>query len=191
MQTNGYLLECSGDYLLIDAPEGIAGWLANKGVKVTDLLLTHQHYDHVMDVALLQAQGVRVHAYAPYSQELTLEQPARAWGMPIVVSPYVVDELFDLEAGCVLRDMAFKLSHIPGHAKDSVTFYHEASGVVFSGDTLFAGSVGRTDLPGGNTKQLMDGIQKHLLSLPGATRVLSGHGPETSISREIVHNPFF
>ena len=69
--------------------------------------------------------------------------------------------------------------------------YHLADErVVFSGDTLFAGSIGRSDLPGGDTRQLLEGIDRHLLTLPPETRVLSGHGPETTIGREAASNPF-
>jgi glyoxylase-like metal-dependent hydrolase (beta-lactamase superfamily II) len=71
-----------------------------------------------------------------------------------------------------------------------VTFYVPAEGVVFSGDAVFAGSIGRTDLPGGSTQQLLDGIARHLLTLPPETRVLSGHGPATTIGREAATNPY-
>jgi glyoxylase-like metal-dependent hydrolase (beta-lactamase superfamily II) len=89
-----------------------------------------------------------------------------------------------------LAGAEIQLAHVPGHAIDAVTIYIPAAGVVFSGDTLFAGSIGRTDLPGGNTRQLLDGIARHLMGLPPDTRVLSGHGPSTSIRREAVENPY-
>jgi hydroxyacylglutathione hydrolase len=71
-----------------------------------------------------------------------------------------------------------------------VIFHLPAAKLVFSGDTLFAGSIGRTDLPGGSTRQLLEGIARHLLTLPPETRVLSGHGPATTIGREAAENPF-
>jgi glyoxylase-like metal-dependent hydrolase (beta-lactamase superfamily II) len=71
-----------------------------------------------------------------------------------------------------------------------VTFHLADHGVVFSGDTLFAGSIGRTDLPGGSTSQLLDGIARHLMRLPADTRVLPGHGPGTTIGEEAVGNPY-
>lgn len=189
-QTNGYLVETSGGNFLIDAPEGIAEWLAEKNVSVSDVLLTHQHYDHVLDAAALQAGGARLHAFADYSQELTLEAAARAWGMPISVEPYRIDVLFDMHQPLRIAGMEMRPAHVPGHATDSVVFYLPHQGVVFSGDTLFAGSIGRCDLPGGSARQLLDGIARHLLVLPGETKVLSGHGPATTISREIAENPF-
>jgi len=189
-QTNGYLVEMPEGNLLIDAPEGICDWLAAKGASVADVLLTHQHYDHVLDAAALQATGARLHAFAPYSRDLTLETAARAWGMPISVEPYRVDQLLDMEKPLRLAGLDIALAHVPGHAADSVIFHLAAQGVVFSGDTLFAGSIGRTDLPGGSTETLLGGIAKHLLDLPKETRVLSGHGPATTIARELKGNPF-
>ena len=189
-QTNGYLVESPDGTFLVDAPEGVTAWLAGRGVPVDDVLLTHQHYDHVLDAAALQAHGARLHAFAPYSTELTLETAARAWGLPITVPPYRVDCLLDIDRPLLLAGQELALAHIPGHALDAVTFYLAAASVVFSGDTLFAGSIGRTDLPGGSAQQLLDGIARHLLTLPVDTRVLSGHGPPTTIGREAASNPY-
>ena len=190
VQTNGYLVETPDGNFLIDAPEGITDWIQAKGVRVDDVLLTHQHYDHVTDAAALQAGGARLHAFASYSTDLTLESAARAWGMPISVPPYQIDSLLETESPLSIAGLAITMAHIPGHATDAVTFYLPDAGVVFSGDTLFAGSIGRTDLPGGSTEQLLDGIARHLLVLPQETRVLSGHGPATTIGKEAVTNPY-
>ena len=189
-QTNGYLVETPDGNFLVDAPEGIAAWLAEQGARVDDVLLTHQHYDHVLDAAAMQARGARLHAFAPYSTELTLEAFARAWGMPISVAPYQIDALLAVDQPFQLAGQVMALAHIPGHALDAVTFYLADSGLLFSGDTLFAGSIGRTDLPGGSTRQLVEGIARHLLVLPPATRVLSGHGPATTVGREAQGNPY-
>ncbi|MEI8038671.1 MAG: MBL fold metallo-hydrolase [Verrucomicrobiota bacterium] len=189
-QTNGYLVETPDGNFLVDAPEGVAAWLAEKGARVDDVLLTHQHYDHVLDAAAIQARGARLHAFAPYSTELTLEAYARAWGMPITVAPYRIDALLAVDQPLQLAGQVMELAHIPGHALDAVTFYLADSGLLFSGDTLFAGSIGRTDLPGGSTRQLVEGIGRHLLVLPPATRVLSGHGPATTVGREAQANPY-
>lgn len=189
-QTNGYLIETPDGNLLIDAPEGVADWLDEKGVRVDEVLLTHQHYDHVLDAAALQSRGARLYAFAPYSTSLTLEEAARAWGMPISVEPYRIDALLEPGKPQSIAGLEISTAHVPGHATDGVIFHLPAHGMVFSGDTLFAGSIGRTDLPGGSTRQLLDGIARHLLTLPPETRVLSGHGPATTIGREAAGNPF-
>lgn len=190
VQTNGYLVETSGGNLLIDAPEGIANWAASRGVRIDHVLLTHQHYDHVQDAAALQAGGARLHAFADYSETLTLEAIVRSYGMPVTVTPYRVDERFSIAGGLSLAGLKIDLAHVPGHSTDSVTFYIPSQNVVFSGDTLFAQSIGRTDLPGGGTEQLLSGIAAHLLELPAETKVLPGHGPATTIGRELRENPY-
>jgi hydroxyacylglutathione hydrolase len=190
VQTNGYLIETPDGNILIDAPEGITDWLREKGVRVDDVLLTHQHYDHVMDASALHAGGARLHAFAPYSTDLTLESAARDWGMPISVEPFEVDDLLKVEDSLEMRGLKFQLAHVPGHATDAVNFYLADGAVLFSGDTLFAGSIGRTDLPGGDTRQLLAGIDQHVMVLPPETRVLSGHGPSTTVGAEARGNPF-
>lgn len=190
VQTNGYLIETPDGNLLIDAPEGIADWVARRGVRVDDVLLTHQHYDHVTDAAALRKAGARLHGFAGYSTELTLESAARAWGMPISVTPYEIDQLFDMEKPLRIAGLEISLAHVPGHSLDSVTFHLADHGVLFSGDTLFAGSIGRTDLPGGSTTQLLDGIARHLLTLPPETKVFPGHGSATTIGEEMEANPY-
>ena len=190
VQTNGYLIESPEGNLLIDAPEGIAAWITERGVRVDQVLLTHQHYDHVTDAAALKTLGAKLHAFAGYSKDLTLESTARGWGMPIAVTRYEIDCLFEMAQPLHLAGMQIVLAHVPGHSTDSVTFYLSDHGVVFSGDTLFASSIGRTDLPGGSTEQLLTGIAQHLMTLPPETRVLPGHGPGTTVGREISENPY-
>lgn len=190
VQTNAFLIESPDGNLLIDAPAGVTAWLAGRGVRVDDVLLTHQHYDHVEDAAAMRAAGAKLHAFAPYSQELTLEAPARQWGMPIRVTPYEIDVLFDLSKPLELAGRTIELAHVPGHSTDSVTFHFPGENVLFGGDTIFAGSIGRTDLPGGDTRQLLEGIDRHLLVLPPETRVFPGHGPDTTIGEEARSNPF-
>ena len=190
VQTNGYLIETPDGNLLIDAPEGIAEWVTDRGVRVDDVLLTHQHYDHVTDAAALKTLGARLHAMEDYSADLTLESTVRSWGMPISVIPYQIDRRFVMTAPLRLAGLEITLAHVPGHSTDSVTFHLADHGVVFPGDTLFANSIGRTDLPGGSTAQLLEGIARHLMTLPPETRVLPGHGPTTTIGKEADGNPY-
>ncbi len=191
--TNGYLAETPEGNFLVDAPEGIAAWVAKRGVRVDDVLLTHQHFDHVMDAAALQAAGARLHAFEDYSTDLTLEEMVRQGGMDFVVPPFRIDRRLTVAAGVpwLLGNLKFALYHIPGHAPDSVVFHLPDLELAFSGDTLFAGSIGRTDLPGGSHRQLLDGITRDLFTLPPQTKLLPGHGPATTVGAEMATNPYF
>lgn len=188
VQTNAYLVESVNGNYLVDAPDGVSQWLDRKGVRVDALYLTHQHYDHVEDVAELQGRGVKVFAWAKYSKDLTLETYGASWGMPSVAA-YQVDQLVS-EGNGEYFHLPTYVNHVPGHSSDSITFYLRDAGVVFVGDALFAGSIGRCDLPGGNFDLLISGIREKLLILPDETRVLSGHGPETTIGREKISNGY-
>ena len=187
-QTNAYLLGENDNCILIDAPEGVGDWLKAEGATPTDILLTHQHYDHVQGVAELTAQGVRVHAHSPYDKELTLETLLQQSGIPLTVTPYTVaDELADLDA-IKVGDWTFNLAHVPGHAPDSLVF--STTGHAFVGDTLFANGIGRADLPGGDMALLVRGIHEKILSLDDDTLVLPGHGPTTTVAAERSSNPY-
>ncbi len=188
VRTNGYLVESAEGNFLVDAPSGISKWLADKGVRLDALYLTHQHYDHVEDVAALQRTGVGILAWADYSKDLTLESYGADWGLP-EVEPYHIDG--HIVAGDQkLFGTTTRVGHIPGHSPDSLSFYLEGKGVVFSGDALFAGSVGRCDLPGGDFDLLLAGIRRELLTLPDETEVFSGHGPATTVGRERATNGY-
>ncbi len=188
--THGYLLRTPAGALLIDAPEGVAGWLAGRGIIPGALLLTHQHFDHVIDTRELQALGVRIFAWSGYAPELTLEDQARSWGLKVTVGQYVVDEQLEGRGQLALAGLQFALLPVPGHSPDSVAFHLPDASLVFAGDTLMGGSLGRTDLPHGDHDTLLAGIRRHLLGLPDATRVLAGHGEATTIGAERAGNPW-
>jgi glyoxylase-like metal-dependent hydrolase (beta-lactamase superfamily II) len=119
----------------------------------------------------------------------TVPQQAMMMGIKFGKVPKVDRHVTDdevLEVG----NLRLRSLYTPGHAPGHLAFYAEEQETVFSGDALFAGSVGRTDLPGGSMDVLMRSISERLLTLPDATRVLSGHGPETNIGRERMTNPF-
>jgi glyoxylase-like metal-dependent hydrolase (beta-lactamase superfamily II) len=191
VQTHGYLFQApDGSWIAVDAPAGMAEWLRGRGVVPAALLLTHQHYDHVEDAAAVAVMGAKVHAWLPYSSELTLEAMMRAYGMPVEVPPFPVDVLLEGRDVLEIGGCRLDLAHVPGHAVDSVTFYRPDAGELFAGDTLFEGSIGRADLPGGDPALLIDGIRGKLFSLPEATRVYPGHGEATSIGAERAGNPY-
>ncbi|MCW1925306.1 MBL fold metallo-hydrolase [Luteolibacter arcticus] len=190
-QTNGYLLNApDGSHLLVDAPMGAAAWLKAKDIVPAAVLLTHQHIDHVEDAAAIAAMGARVYAFSPHSSDLTLEALLQGFGMQVRVEPFVVDQLLEGCQELEVGGLRMRLAHVPGHSADSVTFYVPELGELFSGDTLMAQGLGRSDFPGGNGTLLIDGIREKLFALPENTQVFPGHGPDTTIGAERAENPY-
>jgi glyoxylase-like metal-dependent hydrolase (beta-lactamase superfamily II) len=168
-----------------DAVDGIDDILAEHRLKPVAVLLTHGHIDHVWSVAPV-CGAKDIPAYIHPADRALLSDPAR--GFPLGVG----QELFGgltLSAGVDLL-----VDHAPGHTPGSVTFRHPgqeaAAGAMFSGDLLFAGSIGRTDLPGGDYNTMLASLARVCLPLPDETIVLSGHGPATTIGAERGSNPF-
>lgn len=197
---NGQFVENS--YLLIDAVAGecaiidpgeeaglIANELAAAGVRPVAIWLTHAHIDHVLGVPRFTA-GTAVPVYLhPADRPLydRVADQAAAFGMRAGTLP-APDRA--LAHGDILPvgTLRFRVRHAPGHSPGSVVF--EGEGAVFTGDVLFQGSIGRTDLPGGDYETLLRSIERELLTLPDSTIVYSGHGPETTVGRERRANPF-
>ncbi len=189
--TNGYIIDHAGECVVIDAPALFHKLIESEGLKPSHLLLTHQHFDHTEDVEALQEMGVKVVSHSPYSESLIRQKEAREnWGLPVNIKPFTPDVLLDGKDEWSVGVLKFNVSHVPGHSPDSITFYCEELQAVFTGDTLMAGGMGRTDLPGGSFEQLVHGIKTMLYTLPGDSLCLSGHGPETSIGHEKKHNDF-
>lgn len=187
--TNAYLVSTpGGGHVLIDAPGDADNWLDQLGITPLALLLTHQHFDHVMSAAAIAARGIPVHAWSPFSRDLTCEQIVRQWGMPFDVPEFPVDHLLEGLDRLEIDGLKLDLAHVPGHSPDSVTFHDPDRGLLFAGDTLFAGSTGRGDLPGGNLDLLCRGIVEKLYTLPPFTRVFPGHGESTDIATERLSN---
>jgi glyoxylase-like metal-dependent hydrolase (beta-lactamase superfamily II) len=193
-QENCFIVGDEGTGVLFDPGDEaarIALAVERTGLEIEKLIITHAHIDHVGAVAALvdeYACPVLMHAEAePMLRQLpnqALMMGLRFGKIP-VVDGYIEDgEIVDVGA------LAFRALYTPGHAPGHLAFYSEAEGVVISGDALFAGSVGRVDLPGGSMELLMRSINERLLTLPDATVVHPGHGPETTIGEERAHNPF-
>jgi hydroxyacylglutathione hydrolase len=188
--TNCYLAPTpSGGHVMVDAPVDADRWLDQLGVTPLALLLTHQHFDHVMSAAAVAARGVPVYAWQGFSRDLTLEEVVRQWGMPFEVEEYPVHHTLAGQPRLEIGGLELDLAHAPGHSADSVVFHDKARGVLFAGDTLFHGSTGRGDLPGGDLDLLCRSIRERIFVLPEATRVLPGHGPETTVGSERRSNP--
>ncbi len=194
--TNGYLVadQRGGSALVIDAPQGTAETLvaraAEWGTPIRLLINTHGHWDHILDnAALLRKTGARLGIHRESAPLLTLPQ-TRMMGLDLEIEPSQPD--FFLEEGkpFVVGDLESQILHCPGHCPGSVVLFERRERVAFVGDVLFAGSIGRTDLPGGNLDSLMDSIRGKLLSLGDDVRILAGHGSPTTIGREKRTNPF-
>ena len=151
--------------------------------------LTHAHLDHVMGVARLKRETGAPVCLHPADRELYEHavQQGLAFGIPVEPPP-PPDRPFTHGEVVRVGDCVFTVRHAPGHSPGSVCLVGD--GVVFTGDVLFAGSVGRTDLPGGDFETLRKSIERELLVLPDSTIVYSGHGPETTIGQERRANPF-
>ena len=205
LPTNTYTIKKKGEsnVIIIDpgpASEGLFEVLSEKGESIEAILITHGHADHVDGVSSLkkiisEKTGKNIRCYAPKADEKTFSDPDYNSSLMIVgekkdykkcVDVWLNDnEELDM-AGLLVRTII-----TPGHTVGGASFYFPKEMVLFSGDTLFFGSVGRTDFPGGSMSQLVRSVQDKLFTLPDNTRVLPGHNEETTIEREKRENPFF
>ena len=186
----------SGDSVVID-PGGdyakIAQSLDSYATKPTQIWLTHSHLDHCGAVRQLQqASGAKLYAH-PIERELRARvvEICMFYGIPPGEMQSCPEPDVPISGGetLALGEDKFKVLFTPGHSPGHLCFYNAATGTLIAGDTLFAGSIGRTDLPGGDHATLLHSIRQQLLVLPDDTRVLCGHGPDTTIGRERKSNP--
>jgi hydroxyacylglutathione hydrolase len=186
-QTNAYLVwdGRSADALVVDPGMGAAEPLmqraAANGVRVHLIANSHGHIDHIFDDAPLMSASQAPLAIHP--DDAYRLDGRNNYGFEL----QAVTATHDLEEGEQVRigDLVFDVLHLPGHTEGSVCLYEERRGLLLSGDVLFAGSYGRTDLPGGNDEQMVASLTRLATELPATTRVLPGHGIETTIEREL------
>ncbi len=177
--------------LLIDAPQGAASWLEKNGHRVELLLLTHAHIDHVVDAARIkQEHQCRVGYHADSVEMLTDPHFFQRLGFGWEIAPVAADFLISETDTVNFQGIDFQVLEVPGHCPGSLCFLAKEARLLFGGDVLFAGGVGRWDLPGGDGDLLFDGIRKKIYPLGDDITVLSGHGPATKIGIERKTNPF-
>ena len=174
-----------------DEAARIALAVEQTNLEIAQILVTHAHIDHVGAVAALAEEyacPVLMHAEA---EPMLKQLPSQAMMMGLRFGKLpTVDRHIEDEEVLEVGKLRLESRYTPGHAPGHLAFYVESEGLVLAGDALFAGSVGRTDLFGGNAELLMRSIRERLLTLPDETRVYSGHGPQTTIGNERAHNPF-
>ncbi len=194
--TNGYMLMDmdSKSAVIIDAPHQsvrlFEAYAEEKELKISALWLTHTHWDHTADAELCAEKGMDILVH-PLDAYRLLDQSAHTvWPLPFTLGNVQYTGI--IEQGDFLTCGAWKCEviHTPGHTEGGVCFVDRLHSCIFAGDTLFAGSIGRTDLPGGDMNSLLDSIKNSLLELPEDMIVFPGHGPLTTIGDEKESNPF-
>ena len=195
VQTNCYFIYKENDNKIIvvdpaDRGEYLYNAFKEAGLEVVAILLTHAHFDHIWGCnKLRELSGVQVFAS---EDEKELCESAKLNVSEDVGRPYTVSVDWYLRDGekVTIEDMEFTVIATPGHTQGSCCYYFEKDNILVSGDTLFEGSVGRTDLPTGNGSTLSRSLKEKLMILPDETLVFPGHGNSTTIGDEKKYNPF-
>ncbi len=194
LQVNCYLLMCdeTGKGIVVDpGDEGarILDAVSARGCELVAVINTHGHFDHIgANAYIIEQTGVELMMHAADVPLLAqAASHANIYGLSVVPSPAPTRLLAEGDEVSV-GELRLKVIHLPGHSPGGICLH--VGDDLFVGDGLFAGSIGRTDLPGGSHDELISGIRRKLLTLADETVVHPGHGPETTIGREKLHNPF-
>ncbi|MGL4362213.1 MAG: MBL fold metallo-hydrolase [Cellulosilyticaceae bacterium] len=192
VQTNTYFIidEATKKTVIIDPAdeaERILSYIKENDLKIAEILLTHGHFDHI---------GAATEVAEKTGAEITIHEEGKTYlsNPNYNLSQMFMGKAFTVDADVYVKhkqkieiegtDLEFEVLHVPGHTLDGVAYYMPKQKVVFVGDILFKGSIGRTDFPGGEHMTLINNIHKHLLPLPEETVVYSGHGEATTIGEE-------
>lgn len=198
-QVNTYLLsDETKEAILIDPAcdslkenELLIDYIEQNSLILKKIVNTHGHIDHIVGI-----NKIKEHFNVPFliheGDNFLLEtamQSAAIFGFNLVSVPFP-DSFLNEGDGLSFGNSKIELLHVPGHSPGSIVFYSPENNFIIAGDVLFNGSIGRTDLPGGDYDTLIAGIKQKLLTLPGKTVTYPGHGPSTTIQNEITTNPF-
>jgi hydroxyacylglutathione hydrolase len=190
-ETNCYLIEAPEGPVLFDAPDGACAWLESEGVDLEMLILTHGHIDHVQDVARIKSRfNCPIGCSAETEPMISDREFFRNFGFELEIEPAKPDFLIQETPSRNFLGLEMQVLEVPGHCPGSLCFLSRKDDLLIGGDVLFAGGVGRWDLPGGDGDLLFDGIRKKLFPLGDNIIVLPGHGPPTKIGTERETNPF-
>lgn len=199
LETNCYIVASDGGGAAavidpVDDAESIISAAEDEELTITHILLTHGHFDHILALDELKKKtGATVAVHPQDASMLESGRNCLADELGIAYQPSSAEVLLEDGQDIEVGELRIKVLHTPGHTPGGVSFFL-ADGdekAVFTGDALFSGSIGRTDLPGGSTEVLLQAIRQKLFTLPEETHVYPGHGPSSSIAHEKRHNPFF
>jgi len=198
IQTNAYLLTAPerGEAVLIDAPgdvwADVGSILEKENCRLVALWITHGHWDHTQGGAEV-VRETKAQVFAHAADRVLIETPEimeKFMGEELNLEAIHVDRWITQGERLSALGREVEVRHVPGHCPGNVLFYFADAGAAFVGDALFAGSVGRTDLPGGDAQQLTCSIREQIYTLPPKTKVFPGHGPATTVEAERKSNPY-
>jgi glyoxylase-like metal-dependent hydrolase (beta-lactamase superfamily II) len=194
--TNGYIVADTnaGQAIIIDAPHQSYPVyriiMEHLKVQPTALWLTHSHWDHTADAAQIAADGLEIWIHEADLHRLTDPMSHTIWPLPFHIEPVQTNLFLQDKQQLHCGDWTFTVLHTPGHTQGGVCFICQEYDCAFVGDTIFAGSIGRTDLPGGDMNQLIESIHQQLMNLNEDTVIFPGHGELSTIGQEKEDNPF-
>ena len=195
--TNAYLISDTrlGQAILIDAPQGaweaVEPILKEQKLELQGLLLTHAHFDHVLDAELFNKAGVPVYLHVQEKPVIgMLGEQLKYFDIDEEVQEVVIDNWLEDGAHLEFLGQDIEVRRVSGHSPGNLVFYFPAQKCAFAGDAIFNGSVGKTNLPGGNFKVLETDIRSQIYTLPNDTIIYPGHGESTSVGKERASNPY-
>lgn len=197
LQNNTYLLSepDSKEAVIIDPSfdtEEVLEYIASQGLTLQKVLITHAHFDHVVGVnAIVKALGPNI-PIGLHPADLPLwRQGAGGEIFGLRFEPAARPSIHFYQGQTIsIGSEKLEVKQTPGHSRGHVIFHYVPEQIVFCGDLIFSGSIGRTDLPGGSVQDILHSIRTQILTLPPETRLLSGHGPETTVGAESESNPY-